>query len=57
VKFIFIGFFFGCLDLHVFASAAPKFLAALQLFALGVEPEFKYGIITSPDQFGTHSPP
>jgi len=56
-KFMFIGFYFGCLDLHMFASAAPKFLVALQLFALGVEPKFKSGIMTSRDQFGTHSPP
>jgi hypothetical protein len=57
VKFVFIGSCFWCLDHHVLASAATKLLAALQLFALWVESEFKSGIITSPDQFGTHSPP
>jgi hypothetical protein len=56
VKFAFIGSSFWCLDLHVFASAALNFLAALQLFAFWVASEFKSGIITSPDQFGTHSP-
>ena len=53
----FVGSCFWCLDLHVFASAALNFLAALQLFALWVESEFKSWIITSPDQFGTHSTP